>query len=441
MTENHLAQSEIGLSWRGRHLSWLHLGWVFLLLCGAVGLVVPVVHLADTSSYADNSVTRPPGYPLVIDLAQTLAGAQWARLVVWWQFLACGAAIWQFSGILRQHLQLPRPVYWFVVGVLLIALPTWGPGLITEAFSYALYLAFFGALLQSCFAKPLYYTAQAALWATLMVATKSQLGFMAAVLAAHGLVLLLVWRRALLLPLAVALAVAAAALGNGAQVLSNGLHHGLYTRAALSGLPVFGLQLYLSSPADQALLTDPADKAYVATIHTKMAEQKLFRTSLPGTTDSPEGFQTIGDRILYGVLMPMERDKLGVVDLNAQQTVELDTRALRIAKVWMAHRPGAWVRHALQHARTMSGFFILLAVLVAMSAPYLAWRQRHPWGFVLALIAATAAGNHVLISFVHVTQQRYVFIPDLLLIAALLATMLQLPPQPSAAPAPDSEPA
>ena len=427
MTEGPLVQPASGLSWRGRPLSWVQLGWVFLLLCGVAGLVVPVVQLPDTSSYANHAVTRPPGYPLVIDLAQTLAGAYWGRLVVWWQFLACGAAIWQFATILRQRLELPRPVYWFVVAILLIALPTWGPALITEAFSYALYLAFFGALLQSCFAKPLYYTAQAAFWATLMVATKSQLGFMVAVLAAHGVVLLVVWRRAQLLPLAVVLAVAAGAVGNGAQVLSNGLHHGLYTRAALSGLPVFGLQLYLSSPADQALLTDPADRAYVTAVHTKMAEQKLFRTSQPGATDSPEGFQTIGDRILYGVLMPMEREKFGVVDLDAQQTVDLDTRALRIAKVWIAHRPGIWVRHALQHARTMSGFFILLGVLVALSAPYLAWRQRHPWGYVLALIAATAAGNHLLISFVHVTQQRYVFIPDMVLIAALLATMLRLP--------------
>ncbi len=93
MTEDPLAQTAIGLSWRGRQLSWVQLGWVFLLVCGVAGLVVPVGNLPDTSSYADNSVARPPGYPLVIDLAQTLAGAYWGRLVVWWQFLACGAAI------------------------------------------------------------------------------------------------------------------------------------------------------------------------------------------------------------------------------------------------------------------------------------------------------------------------------------------------------------
>ena len=207
---------------------------------------------------------------------------------------------------------------------------------------------------------------------------------------------------------------------SAAEVASNAARHGLPVRAKALGVHAASVQLYLSSPADVALFSDPTERAFSQAILQYVEQHQLFSSSVPDVTDTVIGFEVGFDDIIYRGLVPQARARTGHADLTAADWVALDKASQRLAGVLLRHHPGAFLRHVVQQLR--SSGVVLLLMLAALALGARLWvRRQDRAGLLLATAALLSLANHMELALVQVTRMRYVMTTDLVLVCILLA--------------------
>jgi hypothetical protein len=222
-----------------------------------------------------------------------------------------------------------------------------------------------------------------------------------------------------------ALLLAATVVGNVAQQASNFARHGVWVRAALTGLPIAAVQLYLANPDERAVVQGAAERRLLDGVWRRMEQNRAFHWSEPGRSDTIEGFQLRADAIIYSAIIPETKAQLGRNELTTQDWIDLDERTVHIARDLALHHLPAYVAHVIRHLRSLGGFLVVLMAAVVAAGAWAWLARQQSWGLLLATVATVAVANHTAIAFVHLFQQRYVFSTDFTLIAVLVAVLMR----------------
>ena len=392
-------------------------GAALLLVLGAV--CTPTFH-ADTQSYLDHAIVRAPGYPLLLDAAQLLAGLHWPRLITLLQGALAGWTMRHLTLALRARFAIPPGLALFLGALAALPQLVWIPSLLTESVGHSLFLVLLAALLRATLTQPVRQFAIAALALALSIAIRPHFVFVGPVLWLPALALAWQARSRRLAVQLCGLTLGAVLAGTCGQVLGNGVTHGLPVRSAALGMHAAAVQLYLATPQELATLQQPGDQAIVAPLGRFMLDKRLFSGSVPGATDTVDGFNLAFDGIIYAGLVPQARVRLGHEVLTAADWLELDRGGKHLAARLARQHQMAFVRHVAQQLYA-GGALLVLTLASVLWGAWTALRRQSPEGLLLATVSVLALANHLEVALVQVTRMRYVMSTDLALVVVVLA--------------------
>lgn len=395
---------------RLRTLVWTGPGLAGLALV-LWGLGIGPQTAADTTSYLHALVIRPPGYPVVLRVSQLLGGVgPWAVVVL--QGLLAGWSVHRALRSLGPGLGGPVTIG---LGVLM-ALPQlqYVPGLVAESIVYSLWWLWLSVLVDHARApRPGDWLKLGGL-AAIVILFRTDWVFLPGLVGVAGAVLALrdrAWR-----PLLVAGVAAVLALGGaiGVEAAWHGVVNRSPGRSAFAGVNLAAVQLYLAEPQDLERIGDPDDRAVARAAHAELLRRRLTRSSEPGRTDLPVSFRLVDEPILWEVLIPQQRARLGrdpgpQAHLDTAGWRDLDARSQRIATALLRAHPGRTVRFVYDQVRGFALWPMFLAATAGLAACVAVRRSRRPELVALPVVAAGVLLHHLLIAVSSEFMHRYVF--------------------------------
>ena len=281
------------------------LAHIILLLVNLTVLIVllstgPDIH-PDTAGYVQNTLSRGPLLPLLIDLCQLIAGGNALSLMARLQILFTTAGLAVFALSLHHFSGTSRLAAHVSFTILHALLLKFGNAILSEPLSFGLYALFMAALLGHIYTRRGKYAAGTLLAAALMLLTRPQFFYVFVFLLVYwGLLLHLKQkrRRAFLL-------VGIILLWGGLLLVRNAYnaaYNGVFGQYSAIGEHMLATQLYLASPGDEILFTDPEDRAFVGTLIRRTHEQKA---SIHQWDQSKSHYNKSILRIYFSNLMPV----------------------------------------------------------------------------------------------------------------------------------------
>lgn len=361
----------------------------------------------DSASYLEHTMLRKPIYPLVLDFCKFLSPAHWTLVLCAVQGLALLSSIFFLSLTLAKRCGLGWPVFSAVYAVLCIPLTPFYVGVIAnwvmpEALAYSFLLGSLAFMIDALCA-PKFSTAMGAIaLAVVAELTKSQFIFMLPVLLLFSLIVsfhMTVPRARRLLPLVCILCMLAGAAADRGY---HYLHGDRFAKSGGAGLTLAMHALYLSSPSDIALFSDPAQVSLLRDVYDNMGRMKLSSGDRPPTITAGAFFESVGDSILFSALGPAVLARSGGTLTCNEGIRAMDGEGEKLGGPLMRKYLRGYLRLCGQKVlERVSKFELVFYVFSLFAGSWLFLKHGEPLGGVLffstllavACITVTAAGS------------------------------------------------
>jgi hypothetical protein len=250
----------------------------------------------DTAGYASNAAFRPFGYPVFLNLF----GGSFTAVALVQTVLVLSVSAWA-GRVLTRRFALPAwsfaLLYFMLVTPLLPSKSVYasthgliGRSIITEAVTYAVFIAAFAALVESVFSPRLRWFLAFVVLSVCSTWLRSQMVFMLVacvpVIACASILRSKPRTAAILL----AALVAVAGLGRGAQKIYRAHASGGELAAHGGAAALLVPALYLSSPADVDAVAIPEDKTALSKIYDRFDKERLFASCASETDDTAQAY-------------------------------------------------------------------------------------------------------------------------------------------------------
>lgn len=409
------------------------------LLPWAVGLVPALAVIArtpevspDTASYLANSSSRPPVYPLLLDLASLLPASVELRAVIAAQVLL---TVWGAVRLARWFARsfgtsrLPEALVVLVAAMPAFLLGTW---VLTDVLAYALLLHAVVPLLealQTRAARPL--VAAATLLALAMMTRPHYLFAVPPLLAVAGA--LLVWRRR---------AAVASVAGSIAILLAispvQRLYHlavsGEARSSSLLGIQLLTVAAYVSAPEDAAAVQDADARALTSEVLAAIRAEGLTPEQAAHSLSPYSHFRAVYNDICWKIVVPRWKAAHAPDRRSTLDDLDAMNRATTGAALdlFRAH-PLRLLAHMGRQLQAAEGLLLVLfaAFLLVAATRAAVSRGRDPYWTPALAVGLLHASNLCLVVLVEPPMPRYTFPTGTLLVVTVLAGLARsasLPP-------------
>jgi len=405
----------------------------FFALIAAVLVQKPVVLPADTYEYLAHDPTRPPLYPLFLDLTRLIFRSHWARPTVLLQTAFAGVAAWYLARALEKRLGLGR---WALLPyiVLLIPILELGVYLGSDAIAYGLLLLCVGTIVDLIY-EPRTAPLLRPFWlATVAVLTRNQYLFVVPVLLL-GLICILFVARAGSRLRAVASVAAILLLPSLIGRTYNLAVNHRFTTISNLGIQLLTMTSYVMSREDLASLDQESERRFMTTIFERAQERHLLLSSKEQGTPTSLHLYSKYIGIEYGGIASTFAEQFtphvfsptqGMQSLSIDELKQMDRFTTSIA---IHSLKPVWKRYLMlvaknfyQHWNLFGLFCFTVLGLTAITAFF----RRDQMSILLIVVGLLAITNSLVVSMLEAICTRYLTITDALLFAALLAVWLKL---------------
>lgn len=410
------------------------------LLPWAVALVPSLATIArtpavsnDTASYVANGTSRPPVYPLLLDLASVLPASLELRAVVAFQVLLTAWGAVRLARWLAGSFGLGRLAQLLVVVVAVLPAALLGAYVLTDVLAYALLLHAMVPLLEAVRARTARPLVPAAALVALAVMTRPHYLFVVPLLLAVA-ALVLVWRRRAALAGVAGAVIILLAIGP-AERLYHLAASGEARSSSLLGIQLLTVATYISAPADAAAVRDPAARAFTEHVLAEIRARGLTPEQADHPMSPYSHFRAVYNDICWGIVAPGWKaahapDRRLTLDDLAAMNGATTSAALDLFR---AH-PLRLLAHMGRQLQASEGLLLVLyvAFLALAAVRAAATRARDPWWTAALTVGLLHACNLGLVVLVEPPMPRYTFPTGTLLVIILLAGIARPPTTPAA---------
>ncbi|MCH2196903.1 hypothetical protein [Kordia sp.] len=387
---------------------------ILFLITFVVVLNYPVAFFPDSQGYIDMHIIRTPGYPLFLQLIQTIFGDYYETATVIVQILFGCFSVYYFIDKLRSNKILNE--FFSVCFAFTLLLPFLAGlkianNILTESISYSLYLiivAKFISFFINKQVKELYYSLP--ILAFLLI-TRYQFVYLIPI--ALGLIYWISYQQKsfkkhiVIITLFITLPLITSLIDRTYHKVV----HGHFVSTPWTGMNMITAPFFVSDAEDEALFEDPIEKAFFHNTHDDLLNE-LMNINNVDLTVFPTPTQFYIGRFADITMGPIYRNGDAVLDASLtkhEKFIELDNMTSNMVKPLIWDNFSKWKRIYIQNA--IHGFGgiknVMLYVLIALSSLFFLWkRDQIEYKIVglsslllIANVLIVAIGMHAVIRF------------------------------------------
>jgi O-antigen ligase len=412
--------------------SKLAIGIIFLIAFVWV-LRHPVVHYPDSAGYLEMHIIRTPGYPLFLQIIQSIFGEHYEIGVIIIQFLFGCFGIYYFIQKLRLYTIINGFFSVCLAFVLLLPFVTGlkiANNVLTESISYTLYLiivAKFMSFFISKNKKELYYSL---LILALLLITRYQFIYLIPV--ALGLLFWVSYvekslkKQLLLIVLFITLPLMA-------SLIDRTYHkavHGHFVSTPWTGMNMITLPFFVSDAEDEALFEDATEKQFFQNTHHDLVTSQMNINNFDATV-FPTPTQFYIGQFANIAMGPIYKNGVAVLDTSLTENekfIELNQMTSNMTMPLLWDNFSKWKHIYIQNAIHGFGGFknLLLYLLIAFYSIYMLWKRKEKIYKVLGLISIVLIANVLIVAIGMHAVIRFTFYNDWVLFLTIFVLLTSL---------------
>lgn len=408
------------------------IGILFLMMFVVV-LRNPVGYFPDSSGYLNMHIIRTPGYPLFLQLMQSVFGTHFDIATMVFQAIFGCFAVYYFINKLRFHQLLNE---FFSICFAIVLLFPFVSGLkianniLTEAISYALYLlilANFISFFISKNKKELYYTLPLLL---LLLITRYQ--FVYLIPLAVGMIFWVSFKQKtfkqytililsfLILPLITSLA----------DKTYHKIVHGHFVSTPWTGMSIITPILFVADAEDVKLFDDATENEFFATTHYELLEQHMNINNLEVSSSQNPALYYIHNyaNIQMGPIFRNGKAVLNDSLSETEQYIALDRLTKNVSKPLIWDNFSKWKHIYIQNMLFAFGGikYVFLYFLIAFCSFLALLKRNHAAYNVLLIISACFISNIIVVAVGMHAVIRFTFYNDWVLFLTIFILLNSL---------------
>jgi hypothetical protein len=387
----------------------------------------------DTAEYLAHTVTRPPLYPIFLDLMRLAFRSHFmAGTAVVQQLLGAGAAYW-LAQRMSTRLELGRAALALYYALLL---PGVDLALVigSESISYSLFLLMSAAFVDAIYEPTTRRLLMPLVFALLAIMTRAQFLFTLPVLAL-GLLFAARQRSGKATAMLILYAVGLLAAENVAVKAYNYATNRQFAAAPVTGIQLLTMNTYVLRHDDLSLFAAPDDRRYMSTVFQLASDHRLLYENKPSGDPTTHHLYESYAFICYDVLADtwaqqfagrrFDRELQGR-SLTPDQLVALDRYMLHLSSILVRHHPIRYATLVMKCWYQYSGLFgLFVTVAFVIALVRILQTGGREWT-MLAFAYALWAANSLLVCLVEAIMWRYTCYTDTLLFTTMVALLLRL---------------
>ncbi|MGH1385353.1 hypothetical protein [Kordia sp.] len=406
---------------------------ILFLITFVIVLRNPVEMFPDSIGYLNMHIIRTPGYPLFLQLIQTIFGDNYEIGIVIFQILLGCFSVYYFIHKLRSNQVLNE--FFSVCFAFVLLLPfisglKIANNILTESISYSLYLilvAKFISFFISKQVKELYYTLPIL---GLLLITRYQFIYLIPLA-----LLMIFWisyqqksfkKHALIIVLFITLPLIASL----ADRTYHKVVHGHFVSTPWTGMNMITAAFFVSDAEDKTLFESPLEKEFFQKTHYHLMEENMNINNLDLTTfHSPTQFY-IGKfaDITMGPIFNNGKEVLNDSLTKIERFIELDKMTRCMVKPLIWDNFSKWKRLYIQNA--IHGFggikYVLLYFLIALYSLVALLKRDQTEYKILGLTSLLLIGNVLIVAIGMHAVIRFTFYNDWVLFLTIFVLLNSL---------------
>ncbi|PTX64110.1 dolichyl-phosphate-mannose-protein mannosyltransferase [Kordia periserrulae] len=410
----------------------LTIGIVFLAAFIWV-LLQPVVHYPDSAGYLEMHIIRTPGYPLFLQIIQSVFGEHYEIGIVSIQFLFGCFGIYYFIQKLRLYKIING---FFSICLAIVLLLPYVTGLkianniLTESISYSLYLiivAKFISFFLSKNTKELYFSLPIL---ALLLITRYQFIYLIPI--ALGLLFWVSYvqktlkKQLLLIALYITLPLMT-------SLIDRTYHkavHGHFVSTPWTGMNMITLPFFVSDAEDATLFDDSTEKKFFQNTHHDLVASQMNINNFD-TTVFPNPTQFYIGRFADITMGPIYKNGVAVLDKTLSENekfIALDQMTSKMTKPLLLENFSKWKRIYIKNAiHGFGGFkYMLLYLLISFYSIYMLLKRNENSYKVLGLLSGLLIANVLIVAIGMHAVVRFTFYNDWVLFLTIFVLLTSL---------------
>jgi len=392
---------------------------ILFLITFVVVLNYPVAFFPDSQGYIDMHIIRTPGYPLFLQLIQTIFGDYYETATVIVQILFGCFSVYYFIDKLRSNKILNE--FFSVCFAFTLLLPFLAGlkianNILTESISYSLYLllvAKFISFFISKQVKELYYSLPILVF---LLITRYQFIYLIPV--ALGIICWISYQQksfkkhAIIIVLFITLPLITSLMDRTYHKVV----HGHFVSTPWTGMNMITAPFFISDAEDEVIFEDSTEKEFFQKAHKALIDKNMNINNLGESAKlSPTQFY-IGNfaYIAMGPILKSGREVLGNSLNKTEFFIKLDNITNRMTKPLIIDNFSKWKRIYIQNAIHGFGGFknVILYIFIALCSLFFLWKKDQTIYKVLGLSSLVLIANVLIVAIGMHAVIRFTFYND-----------------------------